>query len=36
MKSSTLNGNNFNITVIEAIRALGVNVNFITPSEYDK
>ena len=36
MKSSTLNGNNFNIAVIEAIRALGVNVNFITPSEYDK
>lgn len=36
MKSTTVHGNKFNLAVIDAIRALDVKVNFITPSEYDK
>lgn len=34
MKSPTVHGNNFNLAVIDAIHALDVKVNFITPSKY--
>lgn len=34
MKSATVHGNKFNLAVIDAIRALDVKVNFITPSQY--
>ena len=36
MKSSNTHGNKFNLSVIDAIHALDVKVNFITPSEYNK
>lgn len=36
MKSTLVQGNNYNLTVIDAIRALDIKINFITPSEYDK
>lgn len=36
MKSTIEHGNKFNLAVIEAIHALDIKVNFITPSEYDK
>lgn len=36
MKSSISHGNKFNLAVIDAIHALGVKVNYITPSKYDK
>lgn len=34
MKSTTPQGNRYNLAVIDAIRALDVKVNFITPSQY--
>ena len=36
IKSAMVHDNRFNIAVREAIRNLDVNVNFITPSEYNK
>lgn len=36
MKSTGELGNKYNLAVIDAIHALGIKVNFITPSEYDK
>lgn len=36
MKSSVAHGNKFNLAVIDAIHALDVKVDFITPSEYNK
>ena len=36
MKSTLVQGNNYNLAVIDAIRVLNIKVNFITPSEYDK
>lgn len=36
MKSSAVQGNKYNLAVIDAIRALNVNIKFITPSEYNK
>lgn len=36
MKSTLIQGNNYNLAVIDAIRALDIKINFITPSEYNK
>lgn len=36
MKSSVAHGNKFNLAVIDAIHALDVKVEFITPSEYNR
>ena len=36
MKSSIPHGNKYNLAVIDAIRALDIKINFITPSEYNK
>lgn len=36
LRSSIKHGNKFNIAVASAIKTLGVNVIFITPSEYDR
>ena len=36
MKSTTKHGNKFNLAVADAIHSLDVNVNFITPSEYNR
>lgn len=35
LKSETLHDNAFNIAVAEAIKALGISVEFLTPSAYD-
>lgn len=36
MKSTIVHGNQFNLSVVDAIHALDVNINFITPSEYNQ
>lgn len=36
MKNTIPHGNRYNLAVIDAIRALDVKVNFITPSEYNR
>lgn len=36
IRSYSEHGNKFNLAVVEAIKNLGVNIEFLTPSEYDK
>lgn len=35
MKSTVIQGNNYNLAVVDAIHALDIKLNFITPSEYN-